>query len=44
MKPKAYARRLVMVEELIKESGRDDWAIGMGMIVPSADRAQKVNV
>jgi hypothetical protein len=28
-----YKRRLDMVEQLIKESGRDDWAMRMGMIV-----------
>jgi hypothetical protein len=32
--PIAYARRLIMVNELIEETGRNDWAIGMGMIVP----------
>lgn len=30
---KPYKRRLNMVEQLAKESGRDDWAIRMGMIV-----------
>lgn len=40
--PKRYARRLRMVEELIGESGRDDWAIGMGLIVPSTEKVQKV--
>ena len=28
-----YARRLDMVEQLVKESGRDDWALRMGMAV-----------
>jgi hypothetical protein len=28
-----YKRRLEMVAQLIKESGRDDWAMRMGMIV-----------
>jgi hypothetical protein len=32
--PKKYARRLEMAKELIEISGRDDWAIGMGLIVP----------
>ncbi|KZT22977.1 hypothetical protein NEOLEDRAFT_1039605, partial [Neolentinus lepideus HHB14362 ss-1] len=32
--PKKYRRRLDLVEELVKVSGRNDWAIGMGMIVP----------
>ena len=40
--PKAYNRRLDLSKELIEETGRDDWAIAMGMIVPSADKAQKV--
>ncbi|KAK5111758.1 hypothetical protein LTR62_004678 [Meristemomyces frigidus] len=31
-KPKLYARRLVMAEELIKETGRRDWAEGLGMV------------
>lgn len=34
--PKSYARRLDLVEELIRESGRRDWAIGLGMIVPES--------
>ncbi|KAH6915776.1 hypothetical protein BKA70DRAFT_469880 [Coprinopsis sp. MPI-PUGE-AT-0042] len=43
--PKAYARRLDLAKELIAESGRDDWAIGMGMILPkSGDTAVKVSV
>ncbi|KAI0070429.1 hypothetical protein K474DRAFT_797090 [Panus rudis PR-1116 ss-1] len=32
--PKQYTRRLDMAKELIKESGRDDWAISMGLILP----------
>ncbi|KAG8860521.1 hypothetical protein FRB96_003775 [Tulasnella sp. 330] len=43
-KPTRYSRRLEMVKELIEESKRDDWAIGMGLIVPPAEKAQKVNV
>ncbi|KAG8842716.1 hypothetical protein FRB96_004820 [Tulasnella sp. 330] len=43
-KPKPYGRRLDMVKELIEESKRDDWAIGMGMIVPPAEKAKKANV
>ena len=35
--PKPYARRLHLVDELIKSSGRDDWAIAMGMINPSSN-------
>ncbi|KAF2761691.1 hypothetical protein EJ05DRAFT_182104 [Pseudovirgaria hyperparasitica] len=30
---KRYFRRRDLAEELIKETGRDDWAVGMGMIV-----------
>lgn len=36
-KPIPYTRRLDLAEELIRETGRDDWAIGLGMI-PSKDR------
>ena len=31
-KPKAYARRLDLAKEVIKESKRDDWTVGLGMI------------
>lgn len=34
--PKAYARRLDMADELIKEVGTKDWAIAMGIILPPA--------
>ncbi|KAF2462621.1 uncharacterized protein BDR25DRAFT_248480 [Lindgomyces ingoldianus] len=45
--PKAYKRRLDLANDLITETGRDDWAVRMGMIVknvPSTDteRAGKV--
>lgn len=33
--PKKYQRRLDMTQELIREIGRDDWAVGLGMILPS---------
>lgn len=33
--PKKYNRRLEMTKELINETGRDDWAVGLGMILPS---------
>ncbi|KAF8418159.1 hypothetical protein EV426DRAFT_638573 [Tirmania nivea] len=33
--PKKYSRRLEMAKELINETGRDDWAVGLGMILPS---------
>ena len=35
--PKRYFRRRDLAEQLIKESGRDDWAVAMGLIVK--DRA-----
>ncbi|KIP03228.1 hypothetical protein PHLGIDRAFT_252141 [Phlebiopsis gigantea 11061_1 CR5-6] len=31
---KEYDRRLTLAHELIEETGRDDWAIGLGMITP----------
>lgn len=34
-KPKKYKRRLEMTKELIQETKRDDWAVGLGMILPS---------
>jgi hypothetical protein len=30
--PKKYERRRIFADELIKEMGRDDWAVQMGMI------------
>jgi hypothetical protein len=39
--PKGYHRRLDLAHELIAESGRDDWAIAMGMVVSPGDN-QKV--
>ncbi|OCK79938.1 hypothetical protein K432DRAFT_353940 [Lepidopterella palustris CBS 459.81] len=32
--PVKYKRRLDLAKQLIKETGRDDWAVGLGMIVP----------
>jgi hypothetical protein len=32
--PAKYTRRLELAEELIRASGRDDWAISMGLILP----------
>ena len=32
-----YGRRLDLANQLIKESGRDDWAVSLGMIVPPSD-------
>jgi hypothetical protein len=34
---KKYARRLDMANELIEQSGRDDWALRLGMKLPSKD-------
>ncbi|PHH89925.1 hypothetical protein CDD83_4932 [Cordyceps sp. RAO-2017] len=34
-----YARRLLLAEELIEESGRDDWAVRMGMIGSNMKRS-----
>lgn len=31
--PKEYARRRDLADQLIEESGRDDWAVAMGLIV-----------
>jgi hypothetical protein len=33
-KPIAYRRRLDLANQLVEESGRDDWAIRLGMITP----------
>jgi len=41
---KSYDRRLSMVRELIDEAGRDDWAIGMGLIMPGGDRVKAAHV
>lgn len=41
--PKKYTRRLDMAEQMIKFAGRDDWAIGMGLIVPPKSKVEKVN-
>ncbi len=37
--PKRYARRLDLANELIKSTGRDDWAIRLGMINQKAGAA-----
>ena len=37
---KSYARRLDLARELISESGRDDWAVRMGMIVKNEERSR----
>lgn len=38
-KPKHYARRLDLANDLIHSTGRDDWAIGLGMINQKAEAA-----
>lgn len=43
-KPKKYARRLDLADELIKYTGRDDWAIRLGMINQKADDTNTVKV
>ena len=37
--PKKYARRLDLANELIRYTGRDDWAIRLGMINQKAENA-----
>lgn len=39
---KYYARRTDLTEELVKETGEDHWAIGLGMMKPEKERVQKV--
>ena len=41
---KAYDRRLTLAHELIEETGRDDWAIGLGMITPPKGKEGNVVV
>ena len=38
--PKKYSRRLDMANELIEETDRDDWAIGMGLILAPSGTTQ----
>ena len=38
-----YKRRRDLAEQLIEESGRDDWAVGLGMILPSKDGKKPTN-
>lgn len=42
--PKKYARRLDLADELIKYTGRDDWAIRLGMVNQKADDTNTVKV
>ena len=37
---RSYGRRRDMAEELIKESGRKDWAMRLGMIVPASEASE----
>ncbi|KAL8641910.1 MAG: hypothetical protein Q9226_008571 [Calogaya cf. arnoldii] len=39
--PKRYFRRRDLAEQLIKESGRDDWAVAMGLIVNDKASTEK---
>lgn len=39
--PKRYFRRRDLAEQLIKESGRDDWAVAMGLIVKGKASTKK---
>ena len=39
--PKKYSRTLDMANELIKEVGRDDWAIGMGLVLAPPGSTQR---
>ena len=43
-KPKRYARRLDLAEELIKYTGRDDWAVRLGMVNQKAGGTDTVKV
>ena len=42
--PKKYARRLDLADELIRYTGRDDWAIRLGMVNQKADGGDTVKV
>ncbi|PBK92152.1 hypothetical protein ARMGADRAFT_179233 [Armillaria gallica] len=39
--PKKYNQRLEMAKELIEASGRDDWAIGLGLVTPEKSTVEK---
>lgn len=39
--PKPYERRLDLMNELVEETGRDDWAIGLGMKIPDTGDARR---
>ena len=42
--PKKYARRLDLADELIRYTGRDDWAIRLGMVNQKTDDGDTVKV
>jgi len=37
--PHHYTRRIDMAKELVEQSGRRDWAIGLGLILPAEDES-----
>ncbi|KAK4548281.1 hypothetical protein LTR36_010151 [Oleoguttula mirabilis] len=39
--PKAFVRRLDLANELIRETGREDWAVRLGMVQPKKDTEGK---
>ncbi|KAK0451149.1 uncharacterized protein EV420DRAFT_1337733 [Desarmillaria tabescens] len=39
-----YPRRRVMADQLVAETGRKDWAVGMGLILPDPGERGAVNV
>ncbi|KAK0491881.1 hypothetical protein EDD18DRAFT_529372 [Armillaria luteobubalina] len=43
-KPVRYRRRLEMAEKLVDESKREDWAVGMGLILPKHSSNRPVAV
>ena len=43
-KVSSYERRRVLADELIKETGRKDWAMGMGMVPPDEGETARVAV
>jgi hypothetical protein len=40
--PKAYTRRLDLANELIEEIGRNDWALGLGLM--NEESSEKVEI
>ncbi|KAK5115391.1 hypothetical protein LTR85_009851 [Meristemomyces frigidus] len=41
--PKKYHRRLDLASELIKETGREDWAVRLGMVQPKKNAEEKID-